>query len=308
MKYNWIPMTGDFIEKGNTIVFKGKEVEYSSQSGNEVGAAFGEIIFNKNFSEGTISTEIEFSKISARSSCQIIINYNPNPTEYRLFTVGLNSGFSMFEIKEFRGGKWNFIASNGTGTNLKEGKKYKLSVTYTGSIITLNVDGIDVLSTKLLVSLPQSQVGLWCQNSNDIIIYDYNVQSVNPTAFVVMEFSGHYYEIYNNVISSVCEEFKVVAKKADDSFTTGMIISDIVSNINECKLIIADISPVNANVYYEVGYAHALNKPTILIAEKGTKLPFDVSPFRVLFYENSINGKPKLEEGLRKHLQEILYK
>jgi len=56
-----------------------------------------------------------------------------------------------------------------------------------------------------------------------------------------------------------------------------------------------------------LGYAYALNKPTILIAEKGTKLPFDLYPFRTLFYENSIAGKKKLEDGLRNHLKAIFY-
>ena len=70
--------------------------------------------------------------------------------------------------------------------------------------------------------------------------------------------------------------------------------------------LIADITPANRNVYYEVGYAHAVGKDTILVAEKPTELPFDLSPFRVLFYENSIAGKAKVEAGLRKHLVAIL--
>ena len=70
---------------------------------------------------------------------------------------------------------------------------------------------------------------------------------------------------------------------------------------------IAEITPVNPNVYYEVGYAHARNKPTILIADKTVeKLPFDVSPFRTLFYENTIDGKDKIERGFRNHLRAVL--
>jgi nucleoside 2-deoxyribosyltransferase len=103
--------------------------------------------------------------------------------------------------------------------------------------------------------------------------------------------------LYIDVIKDVCEKLGVEAVRADDTYTKGMIITDIINQINESKLIIADITPTNANVYYEVGYAHALNKPTILMAEKGTRLPFDISPFRVLFYENSIIGKSKIEEG-----------
>jgi len=56
-----------------------------------------------------------------------------------------------------------------------------------------------------------------------------------------------------------------------------------------------------------LGYAHALGKPTILLAERGKgPLPFDISGYRVLFYENTIAGKKQVEEGLRKHLTAIL--
>ena len=85
-------------------------------------------------------------------------------------------------------------------------------------------------------------------------------------------------------------------------------IADVVNQLVESKLVIAEITPANPNVYYEIGYAHALNKPTILIAERATELPFDVSPFRVLFYENTIAGKKRIEEGLRRHLEAILGK
>jgi nucleoside 2-deoxyribosyltransferase len=98
----------------------------------------------------------------------------------------------------------------------------------------------------------------------------------------------------------------VDAKRADEVYGPGVIIADIVKQIVESKLIIAEITPANPNVYYEIGYAHALGKPTILIAEKATELPFDVSPFRVLFYENTIAGKKRIEDGLRRHLESIL--
>ena len=71
-------------------------------------------------------------------------------------------------------------------------------------------------------------------------------------------------------------------------------------------MIIADITTKNANVFFELGYAFARNKPVILLAKKtDVPLPFDVSSFRVLFYEDSIGGKPKVEEGLRNHLRAI---
>jgi hypothetical protein len=103
----------------------------------------------------------------------------------------------------------------------------------------------------------------------------------------------------------VCEDLGLNAVRVDETFGPGIIIADIGEQITEAKIVIADITPRNPNVYYEVGYAHALNKPTIMIAEKPTELPFDISPYRVLFYENTIGGKDKVEKGLRKHLEAI---
>jgi nucleoside 2-deoxyribosyltransferase len=85
-----------------------------------------------------------------------------------------------------------------------------------------------------------------------------------------------------------------------------MILHDIAQGIVDAKVVVAEITPANQNVFYEIGYAHALGKPTILLAERGKQLPFDISGYRVLFYENSIAGKKQVEEGLKKHLQAIL--
>ena len=71
-------------------------------------------------------------------------------------------------------------------------------------------------------------------------------------------------------------------------------------------MVIADITPDNPNVYYELGYAHGIDKPTILLSDrKREELPFDVSGFRTLFYDNTIGGKSVVEERLRKHLDGI---
>ena len=78
------------------------------------------------------------------------------------------------------------------------------------------------------------------------------------------------------------------------------------------EVVIAEISPAggelnnyNPNVFYELGYAHALGKPTILLARRGSKLPFDINSYRVVFYDDTIGGKAEVEENLRKHLAAI---
>lgn len=59
-------------------------------------------------------------------------------------------------------------------------------------------------------------------------------------------------------------------------------------------------------MFYELGYAHALKKPTILLAQRGIQLPFDIRSYRVVFYNDSIGGKPQVEQELRKHLEAVL--
>ncbi len=65
-------------------------------------------------------------------------------------------------------------------------------------------------------------------------------------------------------------------------------------------VVIAEITPSNPNVYYEVGYADALNKPLILIADRKEGLkPLDVRGYRTIFFEDSIGGKNKIENDFR---------
>jgi len=85
-------------------------------------------------------------------------------------------------------------------------------------------------------------------------------------------------------------QFRLTALHAGEAFGR-VILQDIVRGIQEAKVVIAEITPKNRNVYYEVGYAHALNLPTILLVAKDTELPFDIKGYRCIFYENTIAGR-----------------
>jgi hypothetical protein len=126
--------------------------------------------------------------------------------------------------------------------------------------------------------------------------------------FVVMQFSEPYHQLYKEVIEQTALDNGLLARHVGEVFGPGIILQDIVSGIETAKIVIAEITPPNPNVFYELGYAHALRKPTILLADRNKldKLPFDISGYRCLFYENSIGGKRQVEEGLTKHLKAIL--
>ncbi|MCY4482640.1 MAG: hypothetical protein OXC12_07180 [Spirochaetaceae bacterium] len=95
-------------------------------------------------------------------------------------------------------------------------------------------------------------------------------------------------------------------QRADDVFRPGIILQDIINSLLDADLVIAEVTPPNPNVFYELGYAHALAKPTVLLARRGGELPFDISGYRVIFYDDSIGGKPQVETTLDMHLANIM--
>lgn len=300
MNYKWIPILGEFIIDKDTLIFKG-----GSQRAEDGSPLYnlGNFICDQTFGGGIISGEVEFTSSIENEACAFILYYHP-PT--KAFTMaGLGAGGALCSVQTWAGSQWIIHSSAGDKHQIKTGHRYKLKISVIGSRITVNLDGVNVVITDLQFPLPNGQAGIWCMGGAEIRISQYKITRQPPKAFVVMQFTPPYNELFSNVIAPVCQDLGLLAVRADETCGPGLIISDIVRDITEAKVIIAEITPVNPNVYYEVGYAHALNKPTILIAEKPTQLPFDVSPFRVLFYENTIGGKAKIEAGLRKHLEAI---
>jgi hypothetical protein len=159
-----------------------------------------------------------------------------------------------------------------------------------------------------MLPLPQGQLGLFTWGENRIHFEGASVRTARGTVFVVMKFSEPYQELYTDVIQPVVDHYKLRAYHAGEVFGPGIILEDMMGGIVEARIVIVEITPTaqNENVFYELGYAHALKKSTILLAERGRTLPFDISGYRCIFYDNSIGGKRKIKEGLHKHLAAIL--
>ena len=203
---------------------------------------------------------------------------------------------------------WRVFRTGGAKSILKPNRPYNIEVIVQGSSVSLSVDGVEVGRQILPFQLAGRQTGIFCGGPTDIHFRNFTVESVRPQAFVVMQFNTPEYEaLFSDVIQPVCDELGLQAYRADQTYLPGLVIADITKQITESRVIIAEITPVNGNVYYEVGYADALAKPVILIADKSVGLlPFDVRPYRTIFYENSIGGKTKVETLLKKYLANIM--
>lgn len=103
--------------------------------------------------------------------------------------------------------------------------------------------------------------------------------------FVIMPFDKHLQALYSDHIQAVAKRLGITSTRADDFFAANSIISDIWNAINHAKVVVADCTGRNPNVFYELGIAHTLGKPVILIAQDNADIPFDIQHIRYIIYK-----------------------
>jgi len=99
-------------------------------------------------------------------------------------------------------------------------------------------------------------------------------------------------------IKCAAEQVGLMAERVDEIAFTGLITEKILSSIRCAEYIVADLTHERPNVYYELGYAHAFGKKTILTAREGTELHFDVRNYQVIFYFSRTQLEKRLKERL----------
>jgi len=123
--------------------------------------------------------------------------------------------------------------------------------------------------------------------------------------FMVMPFREQFDGVYNNIVRPLMTSLNLTIKRGDDfSSVKGSIMQEVWSALNACRLVIAETTEVNANVYYELGIAHTLGKPAILLTQNKDvqDIPFDIRHLRFIVYENTIEGGEKLAKDLKQNI------
>lgn len=124
--------------------------------------------------------------------------------------------------------------------------------------------------------------------------------------FVLMPFSEDLKPVYEVHIKTVAKKLGLIALRADNFFSAGTIISEIWNAINETRILIADCTGRNPNVFYELGIAHTLGKPVILIAQCVDDIPFDIRHIRTILYEFTPRGMLDFEAAVETTLKHEL--
>lgn len=77
-----------------------------------------------------------------------------------------------------------------------------------------------------------------------------------------------------------------VVTRADEISAPGLITAQIMDRITGDDLVVADLTGLNPNVFYELAVRHAVDKPVIQIMEQGEEPPFDVAGMRTIFVDH----------------------
>jgi len=158
---------------------------------------------------------------------------------------------------------------------------------------------------------------------DDTMRSDYDIfqeRDIEPDpnlCFVLMPFDKKYNSLYTQVIKTAVKRVRLKCQRADDIFSSVAIVQDVWTEINKARIVIADMTGRNQNVFYEIGLSHTLRQPVILLSQKEDdvpflprktkdEVPFDVRHIRCIFYKDTKTGRRVLSSKLAKTIKNLL--
>lgn len=127
--------------------------------------------------------------------------------------------------------------------------------------------------------------------------------------FVLMPFANAYdlQEVYTKHVRRVAEErCGLRCERADDIHDVSGIMQSVWESVNRARFVIADLTDRNSNVFYELGIAHTLGKPVIMITQSMDYVPFDLRHLRCIVYDFKPGRIEKFEETLEKTIRTVM--
>ena len=110
--------------------------------------------------------------------------------------------------------------------------------------------------------------------------------------FVIMPFGEDFLALYDNLKNRFRDDFEFT--NSGDLDNQQNILHDIVEGIAQADVVIADLTGLNANVFYELGLAHTMNKKVVIITQDLSELPFDIKSYRANEYSLQFNKIDRL--------------
>jgi len=110
---------------------------------------------------------------------------------------------------------------------------------------------------------------------------------MSESCFVVCPFHDPFNDYYSDVFQPAIREAGLLPLRADEIFSPGIFMRDVVTGIVTSSVVLAELSGRNPNVFYELGLAHAYSKPVIMISQEKEAVPSDLQGLRWIPYQTS---------------------
>lgn len=127
-----------------------------------------------------------------------------------------------------------------------------------------------------------------------------------PLAFVIMPFTTIGNLVFRRLIRPSAEAAGYRVERADTTLNQRAIMQDVIAFIQSADLVLADLTGRNANVFYELGVGHALQRRTLLLAQSTTDIPFDLAAYRAVIYSVEFDDAGVLVSNLVSELGPVL--
>jgi hypothetical protein len=146
-----------------------------------------------------------------------------------------------------------------------------------------NVDLYRVLHESVLGSVPAPKV----------FRVPIELATERDLVTVMMPFDARFDRVYDT-LQQAAAEVGMRCLRADDIWVNNHIIDDVINLIWRARVVVADLSTRNPNVFYETGIAHTLGREVIPIAQSSEDVPFDLRSIRSQIYLNNSEGLERL--------------
>jgi len=124
------------------------------------------------------------------------------------------------------------------------------------------------------------------------------------TVFPIRPFTKEYKDVFHSW-QDVCKDFNFEVLDTEEPNSSEPILPRILDGIRRSAFVIADVTEVKPNVFYEIGYASGLGKQVVLTARTHTELPFDLKDLPVLFWDTQTDLKEQLKKRLTNVVQKL---
>ena len=108
---------------------------------------------------------------------------------------------------------------------------------------------------------------------------------ISPIGLEGTEIREHSDNVIEFIIGPAMKELGIHAYRSDHNLSAGKITEQMFKSLLRDDLCIAILTYHNPNVFYELAIAQSAARPTIIMIEKGTAIPFDLHDMRAIEYD-----------------------